>query len=109
MPFTTEFRSYTRDEILAVGPNQNGVYGIFQRESPIYIGSGDIRDRMLAHFNGDNACITRSKPNQWTGAVVTGDLTHLEGELIQEYRPACNPTGPTVRSRYAYPVPIEPA
>ena len=62
MPFTTEMRPYTRENIEALTPNQNGVYGIFRDTKAVYIGSGDIRGRMLAHINGDNTCITQNLP-----------------------------------------------
>jgi hypothetical protein len=90
MPFHHEFRPYTKAEIEGLNPNQNGVYGIFRGNAAVYIGSGDIRARLLAHINGDNACITKEKPNQWTGEVFVGDPTKREGELIREYHPLCN-------------------
>jgi len=90
MPFQHEMRPYTREEVLRLKPNQNGVYGIFRFTDAIYIGSGDMRERLLAHLGGDNPCITRNMPNAWTGAVLSGDSTMREGELIREYRPKCN-------------------
>ena len=90
MPFPDERRPYTRENILTLNSNQNGVYGIFKDTTAIYIGSGDIRERLLAHINGDNPCITQNNPNLWIGIIVTGDPTRREGELIQEYRPICN-------------------
>lgn len=90
MPFTTRMRPYTRQDVESINPNQNGVYGIFRNETAVYIGSGDIRERMLAHINGDIPCINKNTPNQWTGTLVSGDPTNLEGELIREYQPICN-------------------
>lgn len=90
MAFNAEMRPYTREDISSLKPNQNGVYGIFKGATAIYIGSGDIRERMLAHIDGDNPCITQNTPDQWTVALVIGDPTGREGELIQEYRPVCN-------------------
>ena len=90
MPFTTNMRPYTRENIESINPNQNGVYGIFQGDSAIYIGSGDIRDRMLKHIDGDIPCINNNSPNQWTAIVISGDPTSREGELIREYQPVCN-------------------
>lgn len=90
MPFTTEMRPYTKEDIEILNPNQNGVYGIFRNTTAIYIGSGDIRERMLAHINGDNPCISQNTPDQWTGELVSGDPTGREGELIRDYQPICN-------------------
>ncbi len=90
MPFTTEMRPYTKEDIEILNPKQNGVYGIFKGISAIYIGSGDIRERMLAHINGDNPCITENTPDQWTAFLVSGDPKGNEDELILEYQPICN-------------------
>jgi hypothetical protein len=94
MPFHHEFRPYTKAEIEGLNPNQNGVYGLFRGNMAMYIGSGDIRTRLLAHLNGDNPCIIQEKPNQWTGETFCGGITRREGELIQEYRPICNRVTP---------------
>ncbi|MBA7665721.1 hypothetical protein ES703_73795 [subsurface metagenome] len=90
MPFTAKMRPYTKQDIESLNPNQNGVYGIFRSTIAVYIGSGDIKERMLAHINGDNSCITANTPNQWTAEIVSGDPTRRERELIQEYDPICN-------------------
>lgn len=90
MPFQHELRPYTKESILNLTPGQNGVYGIFRFTDAIYIGSGDLRERLLAHINGDNPCINRNNPNGWTGEVFSGDPTVREGALIREYNPICN-------------------
>jgi hypothetical protein len=94
VPFKHEMRPYTRESITRLNPNQNGVYGIFRNTLAVYIGSGDLRERLLAHLNGDNPCISRNNPNQWTGEVFSGDPTRREGELIREYDPICNKVVP---------------
>lgn len=90
MPFTGKMRPYTRENIETLKPDQNGVYSIFHDDKAVYIGSGDIRERMLAHIDGDNPCIIENTPDQWTAFLVSGDPTGREGELIQEYEPICN-------------------
>jgi hypothetical protein len=90
MPFANKMRPYTKESILALSANQSGVYGIFHDTVAIYIGSGDLRDRLLDHISGDNACITANTPNLWTGEVLPSEPTGREGELIREYRPKCN-------------------
>ena len=94
MPFTNPMRPYTKEEIEKLNPDQNGVYGIFLGNTAVYIGSGDIRERMLAHINGDNPCIIAHHPNQWTASLISGDPTGKEGELILEYQPLCNKVVP---------------
>jgi predicted GIY-YIG superfamily endonuclease len=55
--------TYDRATILATAPSSSGVYALYDANRFIYIGEGqDIQARLLAHFNGDNACITRSQP-----------------------------------------------
>lgn len=94
MPFATKMRPYTKADITTLKPGQNGVYGIFWGDRAVYIGSGDIGERMLVHIDGDNPCITKNTPDRWTGEVLSGDPTRREGELIQEYRPICNKVVP---------------
>ena len=90
MLFNEKRRPYTREDIISLNLDQNGVYGIFCNAKAVYIGSGDIRKRLLGHINGDNSCITQNTPNVWTGRILSGDPTRIEGELIQEYDPICN-------------------
>ena len=55
----------------------------------IYVGKGDIRERLLAHLNGDNPCILRSGATHWVGEV-TNYADARERELIKELTPSCN-------------------
>ena len=92
MPFNHGMRPYTRADVISVDPGQIGVYGIFKGERAVFIGSGDIFERLINHITGDNTCITRHEPDRWT-ASITGpgsDPSEREAELIAEYRPACN-------------------
>ena len=90
MPFPKqEIRTYTKAGIEWLAPDQNGVYGIFRSDAWIYVGRGDLRDRLLDHFNGDNPAITKERP---TGYVteLTGNHVARERELILELRPLAN-------------------
>lgn len=90
MPFLKqEPRAFNRQNIEALNPNQMGVYGLFKPGQWIYVGSGDIRERLLAHVNGDNPCITTSKPTLWVGEVTTNYIQR-EKELTIECKPTCN-------------------
>ena len=73
----------------ALTPGQRGCYGLFRQGQWIYVGKGDIRQRLLDHLNGDNVCITRENPPQWVDAV-TSDADAMEKRLILELRPSCN-------------------
>lgn len=90
MPFTQQtVRSFTRSDIESLKEGLNGVYGLFKPNTWVYIGKGDLRNRLLAHLNGDNPCITREKPTSWV-AEVTNNADRREIELLRELTTACN-------------------
>ena len=90
MPFPKqEPRVFDRANVERLNSNQRGVYGLFRKGQWIYIGKGDVRERLLAHLNGDNPCITRENPTHWVD-VVTEDMDERERELILEFSPLCN-------------------
>lgn len=90
MPFVKQDpRSYTRQGVEALSQDQNGVYGLFREDVWVYVGRGDIRERLLAHLNDDNPCITREKPTHFV-AGVTSQSESRERELILELNPICN-------------------
>ena len=102
MPFIQQTpQLFFRTEIEKLAPNQPGVYGIFRQEeltgtnllNPvtwIYVGTGDIRQRLLDHIDGDNPCINREEPTHWVAEVILGDPSAREAELIRELNPVCN-------------------
>jgi len=90
MPFPKQDGSpFTKANIEALRPNQIGVYGIYRADVWIYVGSGDIRTRLLSHANGDNPRIMKERP---TGYVtwVTGNADEIEKALILELNPIAN-------------------
>jgi excinuclease UvrABC nuclease subunit len=91
MPFPEQkARPFTKDASFALNPNQLGCYGLFVANGPwVYVGKGDIRQRLLDHFNGDNGCITGQHPTHWKD-VVTADADAVEKQLIVELKPHCN-------------------
>jgi hypothetical protein len=92
MPFPQqESRPFTREGIEWLKPNQNGVYGIFNSRTWIYIGRGDLRDRLLAHFSGTGGgpCILRNNPTHYVSEVTSNDALR-EKQLIIEFNPVCN-------------------
>jgi len=91
MPFIQQTpRWFNRQNIEALLPSQNGVYGLFKQGQWIYIGKGDIRSRLLAHLNGDNPCVTKVLPTHWVDEIVSGDPSIREKQLILELNPICN-------------------
>ena len=90
MPFPQQDpRPFNRTNIEALNRNQMGCYGLFRQDRWIYVGKGDIRQRLLDHLNGDNPCITRERPTHWMD-VVTSDHDNREKQLIVELSPSCN-------------------
>jgi len=83
-------RAYARSNVEALNKNQMGVYGTFKQGLWVYVGKGDIRQRLLDHLNGDNPCITKQGPTHWVDEVTNGDLSAREKQLIAELNPVCN-------------------
>lgn len=84
-------RAFTRQNVQDINSNQYGVYGIFNQFRWIYIGKGDIRERLLVHLNGDIPAILAAGPTHWVGEVC-GKLAMdaREKQLILECGPQCN-------------------
>jgi excinuclease UvrABC nuclease subunit len=90
MPFPNQTpRAYTKADIELLNPSQYGCYGILRNGTVIYVGKGDIRERMLKHLGGDNPGITRLAPDRWVSEVTTA-MDRREKELILEFAPICN-------------------
>lgn len=90
MPFPEQSpRAFTRAGIEVLSVGQKGCYGIFKSGQWIYIGKGDIRERLLSHVNGDNPCIAWSGATHYV-AAVTANMDALEKSLILEHTPSCN-------------------
>ena len=90
MPFPQQTpRVFSKANIEAIPPGQMGVYGLFRQNQWVYVGSGDIRARLLSHLSGDNPCITKMQPTHWVDEV-TSDYVNREKQLIAELTPSCN-------------------
>jgi len=90
MPFPQQNpRPFTKADIESLNSGQMGCYGIYRAGVWIYVGKGDIRERLLSHLNGNNPCLTRQMPTHWIG-VVTQDYDNEEKRLIVELNPVCN-------------------
>jgi hypothetical protein len=81
---------FRRDEVEAIDGGQWGIYGLLRGETWIFIGSGEIRGRLLAHLEGEPASVTRERPDRWV-AVATPRAEEWTPKLIETYRPLCNP------------------
>jgi len=92
MPFIKQApRAFNRQNVEALNPNQFGVYGIFRQGRWIYIGKGDIRQRLLDHLNGDSPSILAAQPTHWVDEVCDDPvMSNREKQLIIELNPLCN-------------------
>lgn len=90
MPFSTSNAyPFTRSAIESLAPDQQGVYGLFKTNVWVYIGKGNIRQRLLDHYNGDNPCITREAPTHWI-AEPCRNTDEREEDLLREIPTVCN-------------------
>lgn len=92
MPFPDQTpKPYTRAQVEALRPGQMGVYGLFKTGTWVYVGQGDIRQRLLDHFS-DNPRITRQAATHWVDELVADEQARRrrEAQLIAELSPVCN-------------------
>jgi hypothetical protein len=93
VPFVQQTpRLFTKANVEALNPEQLGVYGIYKDGMWIYVGQGDVRQRLLDHLNGDNPCILNAIPTHWVDEIHVDATQRLrrERELLLECRPSCN-------------------
>ncbi|MFZ0634344.1 MAG: hypothetical protein WA755_05540 [Candidatus Acidiferrales bacterium] len=72
-------------------PNADGVYGLVRgpKNTIVYIGRGNIRERLQSHFNGDDSCIAKSQPTAYYREVCSNSVAR-EKELLRAYSTLCN-------------------
>lgn len=91
---------FTRERVERHRPGQPGVYALFTAEQRcVYVGSGDIRSRLLAHLDERDTCIASHRPTHWierpllltykTAVALIPDLDRRALELIDELDPLC--------------------
>lgn len=83
-------RLFTKADVQLLNHSQNGVYGIFKSGVWLYVGKGDIRQRLLDHLNGDVPGLLASGPTHWVAESIIGDPSHREKELIVKLKPLHN-------------------
>ncbi|MDX1616695.1 MAG: hypothetical protein R3300_20480 [Candidatus Promineifilaceae bacterium] len=84
-----EPRPFSRSSI-AQAPDQEGLYGLFRAESDgerfIYIGYGNIRERLEQHLDGIPPEILKEDPEFWVVAY-TSAIERTLVELIENLQP----------------------
>ena len=91
MPFPTQTATpFKQASIEALPLNQLGCYGLFVGGGRwIYVGKGNIRERLLSHRRGENPCILGENPTHFY-TMLTADADADEKRLIVELNPVCN-------------------
>jgi predicted GIY-YIG superfamily endonuclease len=79
-------------EILQQAPAASAVYTVWRHDIPVYVGeTDDLQRRLIEHFRGNNACITREHPTSFAFQLVEAAARHARHELlVREMRPICN-------------------
>jgi len=87
----TSFR-WTGERIIRRAPQSSGVYALFGTDGWVYVGEcGNIRARLLAHFDGPNACVKGRQPMGFQFELVAAkQRAARKSELIVELKPVCN-------------------
>jgi hypothetical protein len=88
MPFAQPGRPFTRSDVESLRPDLIGVYGLFRADAWVYIGCGNIKARLLAHLDGEDARIARERPTHWTLEITSLDAARAR-TLIAELAPIC--------------------
>ena|SRR3989338_6736241 len=84
-------RIFNRASIEALSLNLTGVYGLYRPGQWIYVGKGNIRERLFAHLNGDNSRITAQRPTHFVLEMAVDPLMSArEKHLILALDPICN-------------------
>jgi hypothetical protein len=90
MPFPPQKpKPFDRASVEGLSAGVVGCYGLFRLDRWVYIGAGDIRQRLLAHLDGDIPSILRQQPTHWV-ALETADYEAVATNLVLACDPVCN-------------------
>ncbi len=94
MPFASQVPQPFTQSGVALAPDAMGVYALRKGETVltehwVYVGKGNIKDRLQSHLAGDNACIARERPTTFLYERNSSPDAR-EKELILELDPICN-------------------
>ena len=91
MPFAAQDpKEYKRSGVMPLQDGDMGVYGLYNADQWVYVGSGNIRGRLIGHLNRDNNCIGFQNPTQFV-FEITNEYEAREIALRAELSPHCNP------------------
>ena len=76
MAFAHPSKPFTQAQIETINPNQSGVYGLLRANAWIYLGRGNIRERLLGHLHGDHAAHFFFPKDVWAELYEQGRIVH---------------------------------
>ena len=85
---------FERSAVAGLRAGVLGCYGLFRRERWVYIGTGDIRARLLAHLDGDRPWRVGDEPTHWV-VLETSEYETVGRDLVVACGPVCAPVSPT--------------
>jgi hypothetical protein len=85
-------RPFERGEIEKLPPGRRGVYGLFNGEGCVFVGKGDLRERLLLHlkpgYTEEARCVRKNAPT-WFLVEETENFVVRHMGLVVEYGPRC--------------------
>ncbi len=95
MPFPEQTPGVFTEAGISLLPDAlRGVYGLFRSllrgDIWVYVGKGEIKNRLQAHRRGDNTFIMREAPTHFVIEATIIQMDDRERELILELDPICN-------------------
>ncbi len=95
--------TWTKSWIEFKAPNEPGVYSLRDREGRlIYVGKGNIRERLLSHWNRENStdlAIWSHNPRTFR-FELTRHPAERQAELVRELHPICPPVSHSLFARH---------
>ena len=93
MPFPDQpRRPFAAEEIERLPAGKRGVYGLFNEEGCVFVGKGNLRERLLLHlksgYTEESRCIRKSAPT-WFLFEETENFVVRHMGLVVEYGPKC--------------------
>jgi hypothetical protein len=93
VPFPDQPRCpFTPEEIARVPEGKRGVYGLFNEAGCVFVGKGNLRERLLLHlkpgYTEEARCIRKAAPTYFLFEVTENFVVRHMG-LAVEYAPQC--------------------
>jgi hypothetical protein len=93
VPFPEQSRRpFVAEEIERLPPGCRGVYGLFNETGCVFVGKGNLRERLLSHlksgFTEEARCVRQSAPTFFLFEETENFVVRHMG-LVVEYAPKC--------------------